>query len=104
MLKNVPLKTCSKMFHVSKQNVTLTIQTLSELVFYYWLWISFLGNLFYLENLYFTFSGTGLVAIQVSFCKVLGENRKKLLPKIFLSYQTRTSLINVFIIFSFVEL
>ena len=29
------------------------------------------------------------VAIQASFCKVAGQNRKKLLPEIFLSYQKK---------------
>ena len=38
------------------------------------------------------------VAIQVCFCKVAGENRKKLLPDNFLSYQKGISPMDVFII------
>ena len=38
------------------------------------------------------------VAIQVYFCKVAGENGKKLLPEVFLSYQKRISPMHVFII------
>ena len=70
------------------------------------------GNLFQLQNLYFTCSGTGLlllptsykrqlyrkVASQVCFCKVASENGKKLLPEIFLSYQEAISLMDVFLI------
>ena len=36
------------------------------------------------------------VAIQICFCKVAGENGKKLLPDIFLSYQKRISSMDVF--------
>ena len=36
------------------------------------------------------------VAIQICFCKVAGENGKKLLPDISLSYQKRISSMDVF--------
>ena len=60
----------------------------------------FISSLFY--------SGTGFLlflsflhrklAIQICFCKVAGENGKKLLPETFLSYQKGISPMDVFII------
>ena len=38
------------------------------------------------------------LAIQICFCKVAGENGKKLLPETFLSYQKGISPMDVFII------
>ena len=57
---------------------------------------------------YFICSGTGFLlflsflyrklAIQICFCKVAGENGKKLLPETFLSYQKGIFPMDVFII------
>ena len=54
-----------------------------------------------LTLVYYTFLQEQLhrkVAFQAWFCKVAGENRKKLLPEIFLSYQKRISPIDIFIL------
>ena len=60
------------------------------------------------RNFYFPCSGAGFLlflsflhrklAIQICFCKVAGENGKKLLPETFLSYQKGISPMDVFII------
>ena len=100
------------MFHISKQNVAMRIQAEHLLNFngLEIIWSSFLliimnkllrkpalvrKSLFHLFWYWFL---TLSFAIQIFFCKVAGENGKKLLPETFLSYQKGISPMDVFII------
>ena len=99
------------MFHISKQNVAMRIQVEHLLNFngLEIIWSSFLliimnkllrkpalvrKSLFHLFWYWFL---TLSFAIQIFFCKVAGENGKKLLPENFLSYQKGISFMDVFI-------
>ena len=99
------------MFHISKQNVAMRIQAEHLLNFngLEIVWSSFLliimnkllrkptlvrKSLFHLFWYWFL---TLSFAIQIFFCKVAGENGKKLLPETFLSCQKGISFMDVFI-------
>ena len=105
MFKNFPH------LDISKQNVVIRTQAkhLLNVNSLEVIWRSFLIIIMNkLENFYFTCPGTGFLVflsflhrklpIQICFCKVAGENGKKLLQETFLSYQTGTSSMNVFVI------
>ena len=105
------------MFHISKQNVAIRMQVTNllnvnslEII-----WSSFsliimnellrkpvlvrksLFHLFWHWFLTLSFLHRKLT-IQICFCKVAGENGKKLLPETFLSYQKRIFPMDIFII------
>ena len=105
------------MFHISKQNVAIRMQVtnllnVSSLEI---IWSSFsliilnellrkpvlvrksLFHLFWHWFLTLSFLQRKLT-IQICFCKVAGENGKKLLPETFLSYQKRIFPMDLFII------
>ena len=99
------------MFHISKQNVAMRIQAEHLLNFngLEIIWSSFLLIIMNkllrkpalvrksLFHLFWYWLLTLSFAIQIFFCKVAGENGKKLLPETFLSYQKGISFMDVFI-------
>ena len=102
------------MFHISKQNVAIRMQVkhLLNVNSLEIIWSSFLSiimnkllrnpvlvrkSLFHFFLLFLSFLHRKL-AIQICFCKVAGENGKKLLPETFLSYQKRIFPMDLFII------
>ena len=105
------------MFHISKQNVAIRMQVkhLLNVNSLEIIWSSFLliimnkllrkpvlvrkslFHLFWHWFLTLSFLHRKLT-IQICFCKVAGENGKKLLPETFLSYQKRIFPMDIFII------